>query len=1113
MKSCPQCNATLAEDAPEGLCPRCLAAAAFATQPTIAGATGGGVAPGERLHYFGEYELIEEIGAGGMGVVWLARQIKLNRTVALKMVRSGLLASPDEVRRFLVEAEAAARLQHAGIVSIHEIGEYEGQHFFTMDFVEGRSLAALLREKPLEPRRATELLRAVAEAVAYAHGRGILHRDIKPGNILLDERGQPRLTDFGLAKMLSNDSELTRSGEALGSPSYMPPEQALGQSERMGVTSDVYSLGAVLYEMLTGRAPFRAATAVDTMRQVVSTEPVPPRKLNPAVPVELETIALRCLEKEPSRRYQSAQEVADEIGRWMRGEPILARPLSIAGRSVKWAKRHPAVAALSAAVAALLVVGAAGAYFYAARVRTERDTAERRGEESRDHLARSLFDQALVLRSSDAPERRAKALTALEKAARLLAEPRRATAPPAESVIPRAGLRSEALAALLMSDAVPVYDLQVRSPAGGASLDPNGRFAAGAWIENPPVQIVGDPDHYSGPRGDFAFYDLAGGKKLMGLKGLAALGSHPAFSPDGRLAAVPVLEAVDVSRPEWEARAVIVLYDLTTQQAVKKLAVPNDMPAGASERFLVFSPDGARLATKSAPGNDIIVWELAKGEGAVLAKCGQTASGMPSSAFTPDSIGVVFPLNESKLAVRDLASGAQREIALPMPMFGPLALDRGGSLFSVAVVTGKPVGGAAEGVRLVLDWKTGTQKFSIPLEHRLHFGRERPAADASFSGDGRLAFCDGPDLKIMDLLTGRVTMRIPGSAVATMDALAWSPDSRFLTAVTTGGMARRWEIHDDPQVRPLPGPHQPGAAFAWSGDGAWFAFLNGATVQLRPHRGGAAHELILPVPQNAHGQRFSDLVFRHDSSRLAVLYDGAVYLFDVKTCALLPGSRKGVDVSSLAFAPNGHLLVIRSGQVITVEDATDGHDVWKSSEVPLKNTLLSGWAASDGCRLVLGRDHPVRLITYDGSNAPVELPVRGTTVPDPGVRIGSRVAVRAMRASAPHTATEDGPGDFTVSVFHAASGAELADYPGAITGLFNADETLLALGRTDGAVEFRDGASGELLLRWQAGAVPVTRMAFAPDNSALTVADTQNPVQTLDLTKLRETLAKISLDW
>lgn len=302
------------------------------------------------LRTFGDYEVLSEIARGGMGVVYRARQTKLNRVVAVKMILQGQLASKDDIQRFYSEAEAAARLEHPGIVPVFEVGEIDDQHYFSMGFVDGESLADLARRGPLPPREAAELLRDVADAIEYAHQNGVVHRDLKPGNILLTQDGQPRVTDFGLAKTVEGDSGLTASGQILGTPGYMPPEQAAGRIHDVGPLSDVYSLGAVLYCLLTGRPPFQSARVMETLKQVVEAPPVSPRLLNPSVDRDLETIVLKCLEKEPAHRLASAAELRDELQKYLNGEPIQSRRVGFATRLWRWCRRKPLAAALVASV-------------------------------------------------------------------------------------------------------------------------------------------------------------------------------------------------------------------------------------------------------------------------------------------------------------------------------------------------------------------------------------------------------------------------------------------------------------------------------------------------------------------------------------------------------------------------------------------------------------------------------------------------------------------------------------------------------------------------------------------------------------------------------------------
>ena len=314
---------------------------------------------------FAGYELISELARGGMGIVFRARQLDLNRIVAVKMILDGRFANCDDVRRFQAEAESAAKLDHPGIVPIHEVGEHEGRHFFSMAFVDGESLSQRLQRGPLEIDDASSMMADVADAVHYAHGQGVIHRDIKPGNILIDEGDRPRVTDFGVAKQLSDDG-MTVQGELIGTPGYMPPEQARG--DEVTFASDVYSLGAVLYETLTGRAPFQSANQLDTLHQVLEDEVIPPRSLNSQVPHDLETITLKCLEKNPLDRYETAEEVADELRRHLNGESILAKPPCLTKRSRTWIRKNLLVASMSGLTTVALVAGMVG---MAWRVRME----------------------------------------------------------------------------------------------------------------------------------------------------------------------------------------------------------------------------------------------------------------------------------------------------------------------------------------------------------------------------------------------------------------------------------------------------------------------------------------------------------------------------------------------------------------------------------------------------------------------------------------------------------------------------------------------------------------------------------------------------------------------
>jgi len=358
---------------------------------------------------FGNYELLGEIGRGGMGIVYRARQRGADRIVALKVIRRDRLEAlprdtqANAIDRFWHEAQAAARLEHDNIVTVYEVGEVDGQPFFSMRYVEGRSLSDVIQEGPIENRRAAAYMEPVGRAVHEAHTRGILHRDLKPQNILVDTKtGRPLVADFGLAKLSEGGGELTRAGEVMGTPSYMSPEQAR-DSGRVAAATDIYALGATLYHMLTARPPFQAATPVETLRQVIDEEPAPARQLNPSIDRDLETICSKCLEKEPSRRYGSAALLADDLGRYLRGEPIRARPIGTIERTVRWCRRNPVVAALVASTFLFLVVALVGTtvgMVQASAAHREAEAARQQAEES-FHQAREAVDNFYTRVSED----------------------------------------------------------------------------------------------------------------------------------------------------------------------------------------------------------------------------------------------------------------------------------------------------------------------------------------------------------------------------------------------------------------------------------------------------------------------------------------------------------------------------------------------------------------------------------------------------------------------------------------------------------------------------------------------------------------------------------------
>jgi TolB-like protein/Tfp pilus assembly protein PilF len=384
IRICRKCGAKIFSDAPEGLCTRCVlkTALAMTADPSVGGGDSSAVASAkaddpsranklagddalptsnskktahaaELLGELGDYELLEEVGRGGQGVVFRARQKSLNRTVALKVISLGQWASKAHLKRFRWEAEAAASLDHPSIVPIYDVGERDGSCYFSMKFVEGGQLDEVSRRTPMSIRQAAELIAKVARTVHYAHEHGILHRDIKPGNILIDAKGEAHLTDFGLARLVEAESTVTRTMEVMGTPSYMAPEQAVGNNAAISSATDVYGLGAVFYQLLTGHPPFAGGTTYETIKLVLDTEPRQPRLWNPKIDRDLSTICLKCLEKDPKRRYSSALALAEDLERWFKHEPIRASRTGVFTHGRKWVRRNPTSALLAASLVAL----------------------------------------------------------------------------------------------------------------------------------------------------------------------------------------------------------------------------------------------------------------------------------------------------------------------------------------------------------------------------------------------------------------------------------------------------------------------------------------------------------------------------------------------------------------------------------------------------------------------------------------------------------------------------------------------------------------------------------------------------------------------------------------
>jgi WD40 repeat protein len=631
------------------------------------------------LGRIGDYELIEEIARGGMGIVYRAWQRSLDRVVAVKTLLFGPQASREFVKRFRAEAAAAASLNHPNIVAIHEVGVHEGLHYLVMDLVEGPNLAQTIKEQSLSSRHAAEILKTVAEAVHYAHERGILHRDLKPSNILMDASDQPHVTDFGLAKRFDGDSSLTMTGQVLGSPNYMPPEQAGVARGKVGRRSDVYSLGAMLYHALTGRPPFVGGSLSETLEQLFHREPLSPHLLNAGAPRDLETICLKCLEKEPARRYQTARELADELARFLRNEPIHARPVSAPGQIFRWCRRKPALASLILLLLAVGSLGLAGILWqwgratqelYVANVYRANEALEADDQARAESYLRGI-ENSSVQKAMRGWEWRYVAGRVRGDQARILDKQT------AHMWGVAASPNGQWLAAIAGDGRVKIWDFESQKETNSwlAHVNPPDLV-----IDADPHALVFGPDGKTliteGPDKRICCWDIPSGRKLAEMKGFAAVGPHLAISRDGRMFADSEeygghieLWSLTNNPPRqlsaWKSGFSVLTHlafspdSLTlfasgpAAQWVRRYDIsdparPRQLPAlEDSDGPLAISPDGQWLATAGANGQPLRLWALPSL--APVATNFIRGSRLFSLAFSPDSQVVVAGLEDGRI--------------------------------------------------------------------------------------------------------------------------------------------------------------------------------------------------------------------------------------------------------------------------------------------------------------------------------------------------------------------------------------------------------------------------------------------------------------------------------
>jgi WD40 repeat protein/tRNA A-37 threonylcarbamoyl transferase component Bud32 len=709
------------------------------------------------------YEILGELGRGGMGVVYKAREVLLNRPCALKMILAGAHATSEAAARFLTEAEAIARLQHPHIVQIHHIGEADGLPFFELEYVSGGSLDQALDGTPWPPRRAARLTEQLARGITEAHRLGIVHRDLKPGNVLLAADGTPKITDFGLARALGSESGLTGSEAIMGTPSYMAPEQAGGKAREASPAADIYAAGAILYELLTGRPPFRGATVLETLEHVKSTEPVTPSRLVPKLPRDIETICLKCLQKDPARRYESADALAEDLRRFQAGESIVARHVGELERACRWCRRNPAVASLGAGVAALLVVMAVGgtlaAWTFAekarieSRLRTDADQANRTAVAK----AKEARDKADELEGSLYVDRVNRAYREWEASNLGLAEQLLDDCPAA-----RRGWEWH-----LVKRLCHLEGLTLRGHTAGVqtvAFSPDGsRVASGAGL----YVYSGSDDE-----AELKLWDAATGREVLALPGLKGTVRGLAFSPDGtRLASVN-----EIAHPKRGGH--LTLWEVATGRVVY------DRPeAETSPLCVAFSPDGKTLAVGSGGFNDhlttghVTLRDAATGD--ELFHLPGQPGGVRSVAFSPDG-KTLAAASAGVIELWDLGSRAKvHDLRAHQSFVYDVAFSPDGRILAT---------GGYDGIIKLWDPKTGEAVMTL-------YGHTSKVEGLDFSPDGKRLASSSEDMsvRLWDPKSGRELASFRGHT-SFANGVAFSPDGRMLASAGQDRTVKLWDV-------------------------------------------------------------------------------------------------------------------------------------------------------------------------------------------------------------------------------------------------------------------------------------------------------------------------------